>query len=83
MAEVFLLKYWSKDKGKTFEKEIVALHQTKHMSYCEYYRKWIATQELWPLTSLSRKQIIGYFVSGLKADESKSWHGPQEETLTH
>ncbi len=76
MAEIFLRKYWSKDKVDNFEKEIVAFNQTKHMTYCEYYRNWIATQELWPLTSLSRKQIIGYFISGLKAEEKEklAWY---------
>ncbi len=55
MAEAFLKKYWTQTKVENFEKDIVAVNQTRRMSYCEYYRNWIATQELWPLTSLSRK----------------------------
>ncbi len=71
MSSTFLKKFWSISKAKTFEKDTVALHQKSGMSYAEYYKKWKETQDIWPMTSLTRKQIIGYLTSGLTGEEQE------------
>ncbi len=71
MSLAFLKKYWSNAKAKAFEKEIIALHQKASMSYAEYYRKWKENQDLWPTTSLTRKQIIANFIFGLTGEEQE------------
>ncbi len=71
MYSTFLKKFWSNSRAQNFEKEIVALKQKPGMSYSEYYLLWKKNQDLWPQTSLSRKQIIGYFISGLRAEEQE------------
>ncbi len=59
MSSVFLKKFGSISKAKSFEKDIVALHQKPDMSYVDYHKKWKESKDLWTMTSLSRKQIIG------------------------
>ncbi len=71
MYSTFMKKFWSNSRAQNFEKEIVALKQKPGMSYAEYYLLWKKNQDLWPQTSLSRKQIIGYFISGLSAEEQE------------
>ncbi len=71
MSSTFLKKFWSNSRAQNFEKDIVALKQKPGMSYPEYYLLWKQNQDLWQKTSLSRKQIIGYFTSGLTAEEQE------------
>ncbi len=71
MSSAFLKKFWSNSRAQNFEKDIVALEQKPGMSYPEYYLKWKKNEDLWPQTSLSRKQIIGYLTSGLTAEEQE------------